>query len=509
VIVRRQDLDLGGVPLSTGGQGEVYPAGPVTARLVGSSVPVVVKRYIATGAILPEGLVELDRRSEWLRGLDPKSRAEVLTIAAWPLAAVEDGGRLWGVVMEDLGTRFGARMDLPSGARKHVLTRLEHLLEDDDYLARRFHASFSTATRTRLAERIALAMVVLHRHAIVASDVSHANVLLDLDPPYQAAFIDCDSMVFQGRVVLKEVETPGWELPPDAGERPETRTADAYKLALAFLRIYRRSPSATWSAATAVAPTDAILTALERALGGKQRATPGAWVELLRGAAGVEELVGAVPAPRPAPPPVRPVPPPPVRPAPVRPAPVRPARRPAPVGGPARPVRRRRPVRRWAPLAAAVALAAVFAWVAFGSQGGDAKPGTPTPQPTTVVAGGSSPSGSTRTRPRTTRPRTKARARRHAHHAAGGRHSTTTHPRTTTAVRTPSTSVRQTSAPAQHTVTSPRSTPAATRRPAQQQRPSSTGAGLSGSQSAASAGGGLSGSASGDGGGGLSGDAGP
>jgi hypothetical protein len=236
MIIERARLTLG-ERVGKGGQGDVY-ASDATARELEWAGPTVVKIYQAP--LSSAALDAFDRRTQWALELSRKAREELYTAACWPLAAVEDKGALVGIVMSDERQRHEAQMTLPSKDIDTVLMRLEHVLSDDGYLQRCFGMTCDTRVRAVIAERLASSLAILHRHAIVASDISHSNVLVSLLEPYAVTMIDCDSMVFRGESTLKQVETPDWEIPPAWSEPANTRGADAYKLGLAIMRLFAR-----------------------------------------------------------------------------------------------------------------------------------------------------------------------------------------------------------------------------------------------------------------------------
>ena len=279
--------------IGEGGQGDIFEVAPAVATLVKYGQPVVVKKYHAhkpPPAGAADGLVE---RAKWARSCDRAAQAELFQAAAWPLAVVKAGSALWGIVMPDMRPRYAAAMTLPSKEVKQILVSLQHVLEDDAYVQRRFGVAFDTTTRARVAEAMARSLAVMHRHGIIASDLSQANVLVALRRPHQVTFIDCDSMVFRGGEALSVVETPDWIMTSQFNERATTRAADQYKLALAILRLFTRSQSV--SSLDAVMPGAGsgsrkvrdhvpaeLHVPLTKALTTKQRITASAWVPMLK-----------------------------------------------------------------------------------------------------------------------------------------------------------------------------------------------------------------------------------
>ncbi len=231
-----------------GGQGRVYRPGVVPAGL--DDRPLVVKVYRRAPPAGAESV--LASMVAWRRSVPAAERMALERVAAWPLAIVRAGQVAAGVVMRDVSARFAAPFVMPSGRRERVLLTLEHLLGADDYLQLRgLGVRLDTFTRAEVAERICDALAFLHRHAVVASDIAPNNLLVafgDADEP-AVCLIDCDSMVFHGRQALPSVQTGDWDIPPEFGESPSTRAADAYKLGLVVLRLFARSHDARSPAA--------------------------------------------------------------------------------------------------------------------------------------------------------------------------------------------------------------------------------------------------------------------
>jgi hypothetical protein len=281
MLINRAQLDLS-APFGSGGQGAIYEIDPAIASSIGWSGPIVAKLYRSP---LPESdLHAFIERVRWASSLASEARAELHEAAAWPLMVIEERGALAGIVMSDQRERFEVQMQLPSGATEAILMSLEHLLGDDAYLERRFGLTCDTRVRAALAERLAAALAVLHRHAIVASDISQKNVLVRLIEPYAVTLIDCDSMTFRGGSTLKLVETPDWEIPEEWGELPATRGADAYKLGLAIMRLFARDQSQRDPRLVEPYVPTALHQLLMAALGSQPRLRPsaGRWQAALR-----------------------------------------------------------------------------------------------------------------------------------------------------------------------------------------------------------------------------------
>jgi hypothetical protein len=239
----------------------------------------------------------------WGRTLAPDERARLHAVTAWPLAVVHAGPRAAGIVMRDASGRFAVPFVMPSGRRERVLLTLEHLLGADGYLELRgLGVRLGTMRRAQVAEQVCTGLALLHRHGIAATDIAPNNLLVSFGGATEVCFIDCDSMVFRGRSALPSVQTSDWNVP--AGERPDTREADAYKLGLLILRLFARSHDTRAPAPhlryVPVELRDLLYRSLAEA--GVNRPTAGEWQRALRGllaGGGLDERYpGPAPAPR-------------------------------------------------------------------------------------------------------------------------------------------------------------------------------------------------------------------
>jgi serine/threonine protein kinase len=105
----------------------------------------------------------------------------------------------------------------------------------------RHEIALTDRLRYQLLAAAAEALDMLHRNNICVGDFSERNLLYAFSP-LAVYFIDCDSMVLQGNLVSKAVETPNWEIPKDYPDKistntPPTKATDIYKLGLLALRL--------------------------------------------------------------------------------------------------------------------------------------------------------------------------------------------------------------------------------------------------------------------------------
>ena len=125
-------------------------------------------------------------------------------------------------------------LSLP-GSGDDEYCQLQHLLNRDNYLEL---VGISMDDRWRLGflRDVADAIDMLHQHGVTVGDLSPLNI----DPIFGSVprcyFVDCDAMTLNGRSVLPQAQTRGWEVP--GPEEPATFESDAYKFALLAVRLF-------------------------------------------------------------------------------------------------------------------------------------------------------------------------------------------------------------------------------------------------------------------------------
>jgi serine/threonine protein kinase len=157
----------------------------------------------------------------------------LISIAAWPCALVESDGVSTGFVMPAIPERFFIDLTTVKGVSSST-AEFQHLLNHPSVLAAR-DITIDDAQRYSLLREAASALAFLHRHSVCVGDISPKNLLFTLTPHEAVYFIDCDAMRINGVSALRQVETPGWQVPP--GEELATIYSDTYKLGLLALRL--------------------------------------------------------------------------------------------------------------------------------------------------------------------------------------------------------------------------------------------------------------------------------
>lgn len=304
VRVRAPALELDGlgelVPIGRpGGQGRVYQPARLPAGVAAG--PIALKLYRRQPP--PGAFSVLASMVAWAYELPAHQRERLHGALAWPLAILTRGGLPVGIAMRDLRPRFEVAFVMPSGRRAPVLLSLEHLLGADDYLQLRgLDVWLGTTMRVRVAQRLAGALALAHRHGIVVCDIAPNNVLVGFGPDGpEVCLIDCDSMVFRGVRALSAVQTADWQIPDHWGQSPATRSADVYKLGLAVLRLLARSHDARDPQAYRAQTPPALRGLLVRSLAADPANRPpaGEWERALRQLAASGELEHLYPSPAP------------------------------------------------------------------------------------------------------------------------------------------------------------------------------------------------------------------
>lgn len=221
------------VRLGQGGQGVVFGA-PAAQTTFSKSM--VYKEY--RPAVLSSLNVDALRAlPDFLESLPYIDGARLISMASWPCALVEDGGRISGFIMPAIPDEFF--VDFRTSSKPHpsrVSAEFQHVLNDPHVVAARFGGVVvSDKQKFELMSQMASALLFLHERDVCVGDISPKNLLFSLTPASAVYFVDCDAMRVKGVSLAHQVETPGWEVP--AGEEKATVFSDRYKLGLLALRL--------------------------------------------------------------------------------------------------------------------------------------------------------------------------------------------------------------------------------------------------------------------------------
>jgi hypothetical protein len=229
----------------------------------------------------------------------PGPTAEWLaTIAAWPAAMVERGGRVSGFLMRAVPDEY--YFDYPGfgGRVTRKLATAEFLLNDDSY-ASSIGLHVDERERLQLLADLAAKVSRLHALGIAVGDLSPKNLLFAAGTAGSSPscfLIDCDAMRINGRSVLPQAETPDWQVP--AGEEKGTPRSDAYKLALVAVRLFARDQASRDPGVLPAGAEPKLAELADAALNGPagDRPAPAEWAEYCQSAAASPRLVITPPA---------------------------------------------------------------------------------------------------------------------------------------------------------------------------------------------------------------------
>ena len=216
--------------IGQGGQGVVYRAPNVKTKFAASMVykeykgPTRAEIDFTALAAMP-ALVE--------ESLSYAEAERLVSIAAWPCAIVEDSGAPTGFVMPAIPEEFFIEMTTAKGVSSSA-AEFQHLLNHSSVLAAR-GIDIDEAQRYSLLREVASGLAFLHKHGVCVGDISPKNLLFTLTPHPTVFFIDCDAMRINEISALRQVETPGWNIP--TGQELATIYSDSYKLGLLALRL--------------------------------------------------------------------------------------------------------------------------------------------------------------------------------------------------------------------------------------------------------------------------------
>jgi serine/threonine protein kinase len=228
-VVQRDKLGML-TKIGQGGQGVVYDAPNVKTKFAAS---MVYKEYKAqtraeidfTALAAMPALVE--------DSLTYSQAERLISVAAWPCALVEAGGKSTGFVMPAIADEFFIPLTTAKGTAT-TTAEFQHLLNHATVLEAR-GINIGVTQRYTLLREVASTLTFLHKHGVCVGDISPKNLLFSLTPHAAIYFIDCDAMRINGVSALTQVETPGWDIP--SGEELATIYSDTYKLGLLALRL--------------------------------------------------------------------------------------------------------------------------------------------------------------------------------------------------------------------------------------------------------------------------------
>jgi DNA-binding helix-hairpin-helix protein with protein kinase domain len=160
-----------GPQLGSGGQAVVYLAPDL--RLPDVSGALVFKQYKGN-QVSPNGLRAIvGVRSK----LDPAARRRLDAMAAWPVRAVRDAGRICGVVLPLIPDTFFQERVLPTGRHARGPREVQNLFVDPALAARLGMPGLTLGQRFGVCRDLAAALALLHENGVVFGDINAKNEL--------------------------------------------------------------------------------------------------------------------------------------------------------------------------------------------------------------------------------------------------------------------------------------------------------------------------------------------
>lgn len=253
--------DARGLPFRNGGTSQEID---IALESLESGVPILFKRYREErirGRAVSMGL-HLDRLIAWHGRRNPRVRASLDGLAAWPIASVYDGPRFRGFLMRDinLDDRGMPAEPIMVGGRRCITTgNLDHWLQSADDLAddagpaddgiEEYREPLAIEGKTSLIFSALAYCHMMHDMAgLVIGDISGSNIRAYVPDirgqrayRSQARFIEVDTYRFADSApAMFQCDTEAWR-PPEHPEGnwllPQTMETDVYKMGLLILRV--------------------------------------------------------------------------------------------------------------------------------------------------------------------------------------------------------------------------------------------------------------------------------
>jgi hypothetical protein len=215
--------------IGAGAQGTVYRVSePVPLAL---PFPVVLKRFHPSTAVASAALARL---AQFRTELADEHRAFLDEHAAWPCAAVDDGGRTVGYLMRVVPDEYWQTIRVTTGEQR-IPREAQHLFLAAELAERNLGETADVHERLVLAQQLAGVLALLHGASLVFGDLSYRNEVYALRPRPSIMLLDCDAVRHVGEAAaIAQLDSPGWRA-PEGG--PQTVASDCYKLGLFVLRI--------------------------------------------------------------------------------------------------------------------------------------------------------------------------------------------------------------------------------------------------------------------------------
>jgi serine/threonine protein kinase len=276
--------------LAAGSQGIVYTMSNVR---INANFDAAFKEYKPS---IQVDFGVIDKMVNFINSLSFAEGSRLFSLTSWPAEVVRDHNRPCGFIMPLVPKQFYISMTLSADRRETTLGAFQHLLNADDFLARRA-IPLSERLRYELLVSVAQALDFLHGYDIVVGDFSPKNLLFSLETDRPCYFVDCDAMQLGGSSALQQLETPDWSVRDVNHTEPlATKESDRYKFALLVLRLLCGSQDAR-SLQSLPSGVDADLRALITqgiSANPNSRPAPRQWIKPLREAASKASMAPAI-----------------------------------------------------------------------------------------------------------------------------------------------------------------------------------------------------------------------
>ena len=227
------------------------------------------------------------KMASFINSLSFAEGSRLFSLTAWPAEVVSENNRPCGFIMPLVPKQFYTAITLSAGRKETTLGAFQHLLNTEDFLARR-GIPLTDRYRYELLASVAEALEFLHGYDIAVGDFSPKNLLFSLETGRPCYFVDCDAMRFQGSSALEQLETPDWRVHDVNPKEPlASKESDRYKFSLLVLRLLSGSQDAR-SLQGIPSGVDANLRALiDQGISANpnNRPTPQQWIQPLKDAA--------------------------------------------------------------------------------------------------------------------------------------------------------------------------------------------------------------------------------
>jgi serine/threonine protein kinase len=256
--------------LNSGGFGGVYR---VVRHSLPPGMPALAFKKFTTK--VDEQAASAKRVVDFRENLSLDDRDELDQYSVWPLALIEDGGKVCGLLMPLIPGDFFFKVqgkDKPRGLDWLITTNDQRVAAEADL------GEVDRPERLMVLAQLLYVIGRLHKLGWVFGDVSFKNAVFALNPP-RLKLLDCDAAAPLSDLKREQFSTHFWDPPecPIGSLGLQDTRSDTYKLALAIVRglVPGRGGASSRSPGRVASELDAIGVALlARALSGDPALRP-------------------------------------------------------------------------------------------------------------------------------------------------------------------------------------------------------------------------------------------